>query len=69
MSTNGIDTVRAKPQNEGMAENKRDRTFIMLSCTPEFKDEVAKVAAAEGLTSSSLIRRLLTLHMRAVAED
>ena len=36
----------------------------MISVSPEYKENVARAAEAEGLTTSSLVRRLLALHLR-----
>ena len=64
MSKLGIDSVVDLPQDEAVADSKRSRTFLMISVSPEYKENVARAAEAEGLTTSSLVRRLLALHLR-----
>ena len=64
MSNSGIDSVVAMPQDGAVADSKRGRTYLMISVSPEYKENVARAAEAEGLTTSSLVRRLLALHLR-----
>ena len=64
MSKLGIDSVATVLQDGAVADSKRSRTFIMVSVSPEYKEDVARAAEAEGLTTSSLVRRLLALHLR-----
>ena len=69
MSNRGIDTVADLPQDNGVADSKRYRSFIMISASPEYKERVARAAEAEGLTTSSFVRHLLALHLRREGDD
>ena len=65
MNSRGIDSVVAMPHTADVADSKRSRTYLMISVSPEYKENVARAAEAEGLTTSSLVRRLLALHLRS----
>ena len=68
MATRVIDKVIPEINNDGMETTRRQKTVIQVVVSPEFRDEVDRAAQDEGLSTSSLIRRVLTLHLQAKAK-